>query len=248
MKQGIFSILGTIYFASAKNTFYYVGNNSLMIKPFTFFIALSYSTILIPIGLIFSMFIIFDWLSKITDAIRNFFLNIIDKQSWSIDNSFLSFLIRPIILVILIPLFILSIFIPRLSTNYIVHDVSIMLSATGTFKQINIIIYRAANKLFVYISAAPLLMKPFLAIIGIIYSIILIIFGTLFIFLIPLDWISKGIEGIRIYITNFISKLQYNIKYKVRAFLFTPIILTLFFPIILCILIIPKFTTNIITE
>jgi len=252
MKQGIFSTLSSTYFSSAKNSFHYVGSRSLLLKPFSFAIALLYTSILLPIGIIFFLLIFLDWVGNLTDAIRRFFLNLMEKQSWSVDNSIFSFLLRPIILVILSPIFLLSIFIPKLSSNSMVHlavnEVSDAVSGAGAFKQINIIIYRAANRLFIYVSTSPLIMKPFLAIVAIIYSIILIILGTIFIIFIPLDWISRLIEKLRQSIVRYTSNQQHNIKYNTGAFLFTPIFLTILAPIILIVILFPKFTTNVDLE
>lgn len=252
MSQGIFSSLSQAYFTSAKNSFYYATHTRFIIKPFALIIALCYAVVLIPVGTIFALLIILDWVGKTTDAIRRFFLELMDKQSWSVDNSFFSFLFRPIILVVLAPLFLLSVFIPKLSSNSMVHlavnELSDIMSGAGAFKQINQIIYRAANRLFVYVSSAPLLMKPFVAVIAIIYSVVLIVVGAVFILLIPLDWLSRLIEGMRQGVVRFVDSKQWDIRYRGSAFLFTPALLIVLAPVFLMIILIPKFTTNVDAE
>jgi hypothetical protein len=248
MSQGVFLNLSQGYISSAKNSFYYVGQTNLLVKPFAFIIAMIYSAVLVPVGTIFSLFIVLDWVGKAIDSIRKFLLELMETQSWSVNNSLFSFLFRPIFLVILAPLFLLSVFIPKLSSNSMVHltvnEVSDIMSGSGAFKRVNEIIYRAAHRLFIYVSSAPLLLKPFIASIAIVYSIILIIVGAIFILLIPLDVLSKLIEGMRQGVVRFVDNQQWNIRYSGSAFLFTPLILVVLAPVFLAIILIPKFTTN----
>lgn len=252
MSKGIFLNLSQAYISSAKNSFYYVGQSSLVMKPFTFIIAILYSTVLLPVGAIFALFIFLDLIGRVTDRIRRFFLELMNRQSWSVDNSLLSFLFRPILLVILIPLFLLSVFIPKLSSNSMAHltvnELSDIMSGVGVFRKINEIIYRAAHRLFIYVSSAKLLLKPIVASIAIFYSIILIVVGAIFILLIPLDVLSRLMERMRQGILRFVDNQQWNIRYSGSAFLLTPLTLVVLAPVFLAVILIPKFTTNLDVE
>ncbi len=249
MSDGIFLSLSKSYLSSAKNTYYFISTVTWILKPFALIIALLYSIILVPVGLVFGILIVFDWVGKITDTIRRSILNTMDKQSWAVDNSFFSFLFRPILLVLIAPLFIISVFIPKLSSNALVNmsvnEASDVVSGAGAFSRINKIIWGAANRLFRYVANAPLLLKPITAIIAIVYSIVLIIVGALFLILIPLDWISRLIEKTRQGIVRFADNQQNNIRDQTSSFLFVPLLLVVLAPLFLIIILVPKFTTGI---
>jgi len=252
MSDGVFLSLSKTYLSSAKEAFHYIAFAPLIIKPFALVVALIYSIVLIPVGVVFGLLIVFDWVGKITDLIRNTIINAMDKQSWGIDDSFFSFLLRPIVLVLIAPLFLLSVFIPKLSSNAMVdiaeNELSDLVSGAGAFKKINNIIWRAAHRLFIYVSNAPLVLKPFVAIIAIIYSIILIIVGAVFFILIPLDLISGAIEGLRQWVVRFANSQQQKIRYSGSGFLLAPVLLVLLSPLFLAIILVPKFTTNLDLE
>lgn len=252
MSDGVFLSLSKSYLMSAKNTFYYLGNAPFLLKPIALIIAVLYAIVLIPVGAVFGALIVFDWVGGVTDSIRKALLELMDKQSWSVDNSLMSFLLRPILLVLIAPLFLLSVFIPKLSSNALVNmaanEVSDIVSGAGAFKRINEIIWRAAHRLFVYVSNAPLLLKPLAAIVAVIYSIVLIVVGAVFFILIPLDWVSRIIESARQWVVRFANEQQQKIRYSGGSFLFAPLLLVILAPVFLAIILVPKFTTNIDVE
>ncbi len=105
------------------------------------------------------------------------------------------------------------------------------------------------KSMFAYVSdVAPLLLKPVVAIIAIIYTSVLIVVGVIFIILIPLDWIGLLIEKTRQGIAKFANQRQENIRYHASAFLFNPALLALLSPIFLLIILIPKFSANVDVE
>jgi hypothetical protein len=198
MNAGVFSSLSKSYLSSSKNAFYFVGQTHWLLKPFALVGAALYALVLVPVGVIFALLIVFDWFGRITDTIRKTILNWMDTQSWAVDDSFFSFLLRPVVLVLLAPLFLLSVFIPKLSSHALVdmavNEASDIMSGAGSFKRINEIIWRAAHRLFVYVANAPLLLKPVVAVGAIVYSVVLIAVGAVFALLIPLDWVSRLID------------------------------------------------------
>jgi len=250
MNNGVFSSLSQSYFQASKNVYYYVSHSHWLLKPITFLLAIIFSFILLPVGLVFWVLIFLDHLGSTTDGIRKSIINSMDNHSWRISDSFMSFLFRPIALVLTAPFFILSLAIPKVSSdamlNVAADELSEIISGAGAFKRLNGIIWNAANRLFVYVGNAPLLLKPIAAVIAIIYSLILIILGALFMLLIPLDWISQIIENIRQGVVRFVDTKKENIKYDGSAFLFTPTILVILSPLFLAAILIPKFATQII--
>jgi len=252
MSAGIFSNIGTSYIKAGKNTFYFTKRAPFLLKPFALVFALFYSVILLIIGLFFYSLIILDWLGNLTDTLRKGLLNAMDRQRWKITNGILSFIFSPIIIVLLSPLLLLSVFIPKLSSNpaadFVVNEISDIFSGAGAFKRINKIIWGAAKRLFRYVGNANLILMPILAIIAILYSIVLIAVGSIFAILIPLDWISYLIESIRQGIVSFTNNQQQKIRYSGSSFLIAPVLLAILAPIFLLLLIIPKFTTQLDAE
>ncbi len=252
MSIGIFSYIGTSYVKAAKNTFYFTKHAPFLLKPFALAFALFYSVILLIISLFFYALIILDWLGNLTDTLRKGLLNAIDRQSRKINNGILSFILSPIIIVLLSPLFLLSVFIPKVSSNpienFAVNEISDIFSGAGAFKRINKIIWGAAKRLFRYVGNANLILMPILSVIAILYSIVLIAVGSIFAILIPLDWISYLIESIRQGIVSFTNNQQQKIRYSGSSFLIAPVLLAVLAPLFLLLLIIPKFTTQLDVE
>jgi len=246
--NGVFASLSQSYFQAAKNVFYFVGNSSILMKPFAFILAIGFNIILLPVGIIFGLFIVLDYLGNFTDSMRQSIIDAMEHHSWRVDDSLLSFLFRPIIVVILSPLFIISLIIPKVSSDALVNagadEVKQIISGSGAFKRLNNIIWNTLHRLFVYIKNAPLLIKPIAAIVAIYYSMVLIMLGILFIFLIPLDWLSQLVESIRQAIVRFVDSSQDRIRYRTSSFLFIPIVLVLLAPLFLIAILIPKFSSS----
>jgi hypothetical protein len=243
MNSGVFSTMGSSYVKAAGNGFYYLAHAPLLLKPLILAIALVYSIALLPIGFIFALFVIFDWLGGFVDSIRRFFLNLMESNSWKVDDSLLSFIFRPIFIIVLSPIFLLSLFIPKLSSS-IALDIMADNDAIGAFHQVNQITWRAAKRLFQYVANTFLLLMPITAIIAIVYSIALILIGLIFALLIPLDWISQLVEKIRQSVVRYTDTQQQKIRYSLGAFLFVPIWLTILAPLFLILLVVPKFTSQ----
>ncbi len=236
------------YFQAGKNVFYYVGNSSMVMKPFAFILAIGFNIILLPVGIIFGLFIVLDHLGNYTDSMRQSIINAMESHSWRVDDSLLSFIFRPIIIVFLSPLFIISLIIPKVSSDAMINasadEVKQIINGAGAFKRLNSVIWNTMHRMFIYIKNAPLLLKPIVALIAIYYSMVLIILGTIFIFLIPLDWLSQIVESIRQGIVRFVDSSQERIRYRTNAFIFIPIVLVLLAPLFLIAILIPKFSSS----
>lgn len=241
MSVGIFSSIGHSYLKAAKNVFSYLGYASFILKPVALIIALFYASFLCVIGILFYSLIILDWLGQLTSGIRNFFMNALESNSYQVNNSLLAFLIRPIFIVILAPIFLLTLCIPKFSSE-VELDLYDITHVIGSFKRIQQVFWQAAKRLFDYVSNSFILLMPFVAIIAILYSLVLITIGLFFFLLIPLDWISRLIENIRSWITHFCHHQQQKIVYSFGNFLFAPILLIILSPIFIALLIIPKFS------
>lgn len=250
MTTGVFLQLGKSYAQSAQNAFYFIRQVHWLWKPVVLLVAALYSVILLPLGLVFSLLVVLDWLGFIVDSIRDKLLDMMDTQSWAVDDSLAEFLLRPVALVLLAPLFLLSILIPKVSsaamTDSPIGQPSSLAGNTGegSFRRVNAIMWRAAGRLFTYTANAPLLLKPFAALVAVVYSLVLILVGAIFGLLIPLDWVSQLIESIRQGIVRFVDNQQYKIRYSAGGFVFVPMLLIVLAPLFLATLLIPKFTSQ----
>lgn len=241
MSTGVFSSIGSSYLKAAKNVFSYLRYSPLLLKPIVLLLALIYALFLLVIGIIFYCLIILDWLGKLTDGVRNFFMNALENNSYRVDNSLFSFLIRPIFIVVLAPVFLITLCIPKFSSTVELDTYGVS-DAMGTFKRIQQVFWQAAKRLFYYVSDSFILLMPFVALIAVFYSLVLIVMGFIFFLLIPLDWISRLVENIREWIANFCHHQQQKIIYGFGSFLFAPILLIILSPVFIALLIIPKFS------
>jgi len=179
-------------------------------------------------------------------------LRLMEKLSRSISYSFWSFLFSPIILIIVSFLFLLSLLIPKISSDIELKEhtklISEIFDGSGIFKRVNKILWNASNNMFRYIINVSLFLKPFLAIIAIIQSIFLLIVGLLFFILIPLDWINSFFEKIKERLINTTRKWISKIPNNFFSFVFYSILVMFMSILILLSQIIPKisfsFETN----
>jgi len=247
MKEWVFLSLSKAYWESAKNGFSYISRAGFLLKPFVLVIALVDAVVLYAVGLIFRLLVIFDWIGGMVDAVRDKLLGTMERLSWQVDNSFLSFLLSPVVLVLVAPVFLLSLFIPKFSSNvavnFVADELSGIMDGTGLFREIYWIIKRCVNRLFGYILKVPMFMKPFVAVIATGYSLVLIVVGFLFFVLIPLDWFSQMIEKSRQHILDFVHKRSGDIDRSLSGFLINPVLLTVLAPVFLAIILVPKFTS-----
>lgn len=248
MSTGVFRSISRAYFSAAKNTFHYTGKAHLLLQPAALIISFIYSPILIITGIVFSAFIILDLFGGLVDDIRRFILRSLERQSWSVDDSFVSLVLRPILVILIAPLFILSLFIPKLSSDalleYATDELKDIISGAGAFRKLNEILWRTSRRLFIYVSKTNWLLKPIAGIIALFYSPVLIFIGFLFVFFIPLDWVSGLVESSRQGVARFVENRQQNVEHYASAFIFTPPLLVFLAPIFLAILLIPKFASN----
>ena len=245
MNSGIFSSLSSSYFEAGQNVFYYVGNSNWIIRPFSFILAIGFNIILLPVAILFWSLKVFDILGKAVDSIRRVIINMMDNLSDNISNSFFSFILNPLFIVLLSPFFILSLLLPKLSSDVVVGQLSDIGDGAGVFERLNKITSNGAKETFMYVEYSHILFKPFMFIIAILLSFILICLGFLFILFIPLDWISKIVEKIRQFIVDYVDDKKYDIRYDTQAFLFTPILLVMLAPLFILAILIPKFSSSI---
>lgn len=247
MTPGIFSTVGQAYFNALDGISSYWEGEHWLLKPLLFPVACVYSFILLLIAAIFYAGIIFDWLGKLTDWIRQFLLNAMKNQSCRINASLSAFLFRPVWLVLLSPLLLGSLLFPKLSSDTpdsFAGAAGDFFDGDGAFKTVNAVFLQGAGRLFDYVAATHLLLKPLTAAVAIVYSLMLMAVGFGFALLIPLDWLSRLVETIRQWIARTAYQLQQRIAESFACFLLLPLLLMALAPVFMVLLVIPKITSQ----
>jgi hypothetical protein len=247
MNAGVFAKVGQSYFNALDSISHYWERAHGVLKPVLFPIACVYSFMLLIISIIFYAGIVFDWLGKLTDWIRQYILDAMKNQSYCIDNSLGSFLFRPIFLLLLSPLLLASLLFPKLSSDTLDSfsgDVGDFFDGDGAFKTVKTVFLQGAGRLFDYVASTHLLLKPVTAVVAIVYSLILMAVGFGFALLIPLDWLSRLVEITRQWIASTAYQLQQRIYQSFMQFMLVPPLMIVLAPLFMLLLIIPKLTSQ----
>ncbi|MBI4748560.1 MAG: hypothetical protein HY774_08715 [Acidobacteria bacterium] len=247
MSQGVFCSLGRGYMQASASLFRYSLRQRWFVQPFTFGMAVVYAPFLMVVACGFYLFVVFDWLGAAVDWIRSGLLRVITAMADRMGQSFGSFLFGPVVICLVAPIFLLSLFIPKLSSAVPVSIVAEFadLTGSGAFKTVNRACWKAAGELFRYVASKPFYVMPVLAIIAIVYSVILLGVGLCFVILIPLDWLSALIELTRQWIVSLTNRLGSGIEHSFGQFLILPVLLVVIAPVFLAVLLIPKFASSV---
>jgi len=108
MKKGTFQIISESYQVGAQNLFEYCRYAPILLKPFFYGYAIFGFCVLYLCSFAFYILIIFDHLARIVNSIRNGLLNIIQRNSENVQYSLGGFILNPMIIALLTPVFILS--------------------------------------------------------------------------------------------------------------------------------------------
>lgn len=246
MSHGVFGSLGGGYVKAGTSLFRYSSQQRWFIQPFTMMVAVIYAPLLFIAALGFYLFLIFDLLGTLLDQIRSKLLNLITRMADRTGHTFKYFFWGPIVICLVAPLFLLSLFIPKFSSEVTVGVLAEFtdLTGNGAFKTMNQACWKASGELFRYIARKPFYVMPVLAIIATLYSFTLLGIGLCFVILIPLDWISAVIEMTRQRIVAITNRFGSEIDQSLGQFLYVPVVLIFLAPIFLAVLLIPKFASN----
>lgn len=248
MVRGTYTSLGRAYLQACENCFRYVGYTHWFFKIPILFLSLIYSLFLIPVALFFYALIILDLMSAMVSSMRELLINSMDQLSSTVSRTFFSFLINPILIVCIAPLFLLTLIFPKFSSlenNLNPQNGFIRVeNGLGSFKRMNHLSVSTVKGLFKYFRYENIFVKITLLPIAIFYSGILIVIAIIFACLIPLDWISSIIESSRQFILNLSNNMADKILYNGLAFLLSPTTLVILAPIFFVVLIIPKFSSQ----
>lgn len=244
MRERTFLSLSRSYRKAVGSSFGFARKVPWVFKPFIALIAFIYAPFLLLIALFFSTLIVLDWMGGITDRLRQWIFDVMEAQSFAIRRSFISFLLRPMAVILIAPLFLLSIIIPKFSNSVAVEMAVDDLNGEGLFKSISALFFRTVRRMFAFVSQTYLLLIPPAAAVALLYAGLLMVAGFLFVMLIPIDWLSHVIERIRRAIVLFIEGKQLRLQRSFGTFLLTPAVLIIAAPLILTLLLIPKFSSH----
>lgn len=243
--KGIFQALSGIYFQSIKQMYAYRKKLHWTLRPFIVLIATLFVPLMAIVGLLFGVLIIFDWLAMLTDWIRESIFTKMGDWQIATDDSFGRFLFNPILILLTIPVFCLSLFLPKFSgvvgiaANSVVDD----LTGDGIFRRIQHLIACTIKSMFRYAFSNSWYLLPFLSIIALAYSLVFIVVAIMVFGLRIFDQVSFLIERIRIGFVMMTQGLKNNIANSFTAFVFYPVFMLLLAPITFLVLAVPKFTS-----
>lgn len=244
--KGIFEAISGNYFLAGSQAFSYLGKRSILLKLIFFPIVCFIYILMGAGGIFFRLFIVFDWLSAIVDSLRNSVLNKMKNLKENISTSFIAFIINPFLIALLAPVFFICAVLPKFSSQVpgIIGE-SMEQFSNGSFREMNKISWGAAHNLFLYVSNATLLMKPLLGIIAIFLSVFLIVVGAVFFVLTIFDLISGIIDKMRMGLVRFTQSIALASERNFIYLIVSPALMILMIPILVFLLIVPKFSTGI---
>lgn len=250
MAKGTFRLIGDAYRLSARNVFQYCRPRAFLLKPFLYPYALFWWVILSVCALGFSFLVIFDHLARFVDAIRRRLLGGIESSSARAGDSFGKFLLNPLGIALLTPLFILSALIPKLSSLVELDVVTgtafdaVEEHRYGAFRKISAATTGAMSSLFRYVQRRTLILWPVLLPIYLANCVLLLLLLLICTPLLLLDLFSYIVDAIRSWCVRTAQNLGNATQHSFRDFLFGPAMLVCLTPIFLLALLIPKFSTG----
>jgi len=247
--MGVYGSLAAIYFQTIKYNFEYIGRCYWLLKLPSLIIALIYSLPLLCCALFFQILVLLDIASSLVSTIRQSLLSYLERSSFKVKLGLIPFLFQPIAIMCVSPILFITFLLPKFSSNNV--DNLLAKSAiggfvgAGAFKKVSKSTLNTVKNLFFYVSNNNVFIMPILACVAIIYSLILLALATIFIILIPLDWISDLIEKTRRAILITAKKIQVLSRSSFFGFLFSTISLVILAPLFFFVLIVPKLTNHV---
>lgn len=249
----IFREISSSYFKNAFSCMgYALFKAPLLLKLPLFVFSVIEALALSVIGIIFGFLVIFDFIAILADKVKKLFFEMLDNQKSQVNAGFFSFLIRPLLVILLIPLLIFITVLSSLSPNIAIDvagELSNVFYGEGAMKKLVSILKGVIQKIFKYSLSAPLYVMPIYLVITLAYVSILLPLLIVFTVLIPLDWLSEFTERSHIRLTNYLKKQSSSIRYGgVISFVFRPTMLFVFAPILLAVLLVPKFLPHFLVD
>lgn len=248
MSDGIFDGLRRAYWDAADGGFSYCRGKFILLRPFLFVIALVYYVALLLVGGCFGVMTLLDWLSEIVDDIRRYFFGVIRRNCLGAGSSFFGLVFNPIFAVLALPLLVASLAIPKLSGSVgDIGDLTVIDALSqqlGTFRQLASSYLAGVRAMFGYARHANLLLRPFAYLIAAVHALPFALCAAAVFLLIPLDWVSRVGEALRLYCLRISDALQAGIRHRFLGFIFNPALMLVLAPVLLLTVLVPKLSTN----
>jgi len=251
MTKGTFQIISESYQNAISNLFEYCNQFHWIIRPIFFIYACAASLIMLVASLIFSILIIFDALARFVNSIRDAIFESMYNNSENVRYTLNGFIFNPIIVCLTVPIFILSIILPKISSE-LEFDESISdvignfnFANSGAFQKIIRISLYIISELLYFFHKSSVLFWPLLAIPFLFNSALMLFVILISTPLLILDLISWIVDGIRFACVKIAIGLSKSVNHGFSGFLFSPAILLILVPVFILVLIIPKFSSTI---
>jgi len=245
MEERVFAAMATAYFEAAENLFSYSSEIFWLFRPLFWIVSIFYGAFLLVCGVFFFILIIFDYCGKLVDRIRMFIFDSMRDAAEATNDSFFTFLFFPIWVALLAPFFLLSLLIPKLSSEkdyFETGDFFVAIFSGGCFGKTGRILLVTCKNTFSFLDYIHWLFKPIVLVIAILYSMVLLLLAACFYLLVPLDWISSLLDRIRRGVIGISEWLAESVEENFFGYALSPIVMVCLSPLFLFILIIPKFS------
>jgi len=249
MTKGTFQIISESYQNAISNLFDYCNQFHWIVRPILFIYVCLVSITMLAASLIFYILIIFDALARFVNATRDAIFDSMYNTSGSLRYTVSGFVFNPMIVSLIIPIFILSIILPKLSSDF---DESVSdflgnfnLANSGAFQKIIRLSIYTLGQLLYFFSRGKVWFWPLLAIPFLFNSALMLLIIFICTPLLILDLISWIVDFIRFMCIKIATNLSKSVDRSFSGFLFSPAILLILVPIFILVLIIPKFSSTI---
>ncbi|MDD5272968.1 MAG: hypothetical protein PHU14_09645 [Methylovulum sp.] len=119
--SGAFKMVNGIFFHAVRRLYNYVADTAyLLLKPITAAVAIVYSLVLLALGFCFALLIPLDWLSHFVEFIRQSTARAAYRLQQCVPRSFIEFVFVPPLLIVLAPLFLVLLIIPKITSQMVV--------------------------------------------------------------------------------------------------------------------------------
>ena len=247
MEKELFGAIRDNYNHASENLWYWHRRQNSFVKLLTFIWVAPASIIMQIIGFIFSLGVLLDKISVWLQSKRNYIVDAVDDSSSDLRYYKSSYFLTPIKVVLLSPVALLLGIIPKWSTTLVtaIHpdfDISTGVEH-GYFTTLGKTYLNLTKELFKNIGRhGNLFVLPAL-IISVILAPVLVLISIIFFALILLDIVGWVVGLIRKFVVSSSAAMARTSGNNFGSVISMPIIMTLFVPIYIVLLLIPKIAT-----
>lgn len=255
-QQGIFGNISNSYWDAAGAAMAYVMFEApWLLKLPLLPVATAYGLAMSFIATLFYTLALFDILGKVADGIKKYVFNLLDSNRKLVDVDLIGFILRPLLMVFSIPILIMAVIVPRLSSSVIVEvggEIGNVLSGSGAMSRTSRLLIETLRITWRYalrnMFQSQISVMPLIVLIALLHTTLLLPLAVFFLLLAPIDWFSALIDRSRASLARYLRSRQTCIRYSGWGFLFMPLWLIIIAPIIIILLLVPKFSAHLMVD